>query len=517
MNRLLMASAAVVAVAAVLVSVVSLPGFFERSAVRAFNAGAQERGLADAEHMAHIFYYSVWAPVQDVRPGLTFQETVHPAMMDVFSTRSTFGLDISSLSLWSTDGETVWRGDPDADISSLAAEEWFQRLTADGTPRSISATVASGDVIRTFVPLRDEAADSGMVGNVVGVLELDRDVTEAIGVAAAAGRSIGYRAGLVAGAVALLVGVLGWTAWNARLSNLKTTVSMHRSEIREANAQAAQSTKLATMGELTASVAHELNNPLTSIWGVSQVMAIRNLKEPEASEVALIMREAERMSRIVQNLLSFARAGDSDKTLTSINSAIGSALELRQYHLMVSNIAVETRLDDTLPRTKADPHKIQQVVLNLIGNAEQAMLKVKNGGHLIVETKRVGDDIVLTVSDDGPGIAKETIEHIFDPFYTTKSAGDGTGLGLAISDTIIREHQGSIQVESELGLGTTFTVIIPITGEAKQLPDTLGSERFNAYEPPKPFVPKADSKAETATEGTQEDEEPLRYLAGKAA
>ena len=228
---------------------------------------------------------------------------------------------------------------------------------------------------------------------------------------------------------------MGWIAWKARLSALKT------------------------------SVAHELNNPLTAIWGVSQILASRDLGGPETKEVTLIMKEAERMSRIVQNLLSFARAGNSDKSVTSINAAINSAVELRQYHLMVNNVVVDLRLDETLPKTKADPHKIQQVALNLISNAEHAMLQTNNGGRLIIETKREGETIVLRVTDDGPGMSKEQMANIFDPFFTTKSAGDGTGLGLAISETIVREHNGFIDVESEQGMGTTFTILLPIVGE----------------------------------------------------
>ena len=117
----------------------------------------------------------------------------------------------------------------------------------------------------------------------------------------------------------LLVALLAWVAWRAHLSDLKTKVTAQQNDVERAEAKTAQSTKLAAMGELIASVAHELNNPLTVIWGVSQILGGRDLREPEAKQVGLITKEAERMSRIVQNLLSFARAGDSEKTLTSIN------------------------------------------------------------------------------------------------------------------------------------------------------------------------------------------------------
>ena len=504
-----MIAAGLVLTVAALGSLTLLPRFFESGAAKAFNETAHERGVADAEHMAHIFYYSIWAPVQEVRPGLTFLETGHPTMMDVFSTRSTFGLDVSVVNVWSVYGEPVWLGDPNADTPSPSTEEWFERLVGAGMPYSINDAVGSRNEVRTFVPLRDAAPDSGKVGNVIGVLELDRDVTIALGIASTDGRDLGQRVGFVATAVALLFGTLGWIVWRAQLSSLKTRLRGERGLVPQTESQAAQSTKLAAMGELVASVAHELNNPLTTIWGVSQLLGSRDLGDSEASEVGLITREAERMSRIVHNLLSFARAGNSDKTETSINAAINSALELRGYHFMVNNIHVDAQLDDSLPNTEADPHKIQQVVLNLITNAEQAILKVSTGGNIAIETKRIGSDIVLTVSDDGPGMSKETAGRVFDPFYTTKAAGDGTGLGLAISDTIIREHEGSIAVESELGLGTTFTIHLPIIGEAWQSSGAVSSGRSDGIPRQRTAVhPPGTQNA------TQPDDDPVQDLTG---
>lgn len=483
-----------------LASVTWLPSFFEASATSAFDETAQDRGVADAEHMAHIFYYSIWAPVQEARPGLTFQETVHPSMMDIFSTRSSFGLDVSNVNVWSTYGEPVWLGDPNTDTPSPAQEEWFRSLAVSGTPMSILASVDSRDVIRTFVPLRDAAPDSGKVGNIIGILETDRDVTIALGIASANGRSLGQRVGYIAAALAVIIGMVSLLALRVHQSRLKASAKVGQQGIRQTEAQASQSTKLAAMGELVASVAHELNNPLTAIWGVSQLLETRELQEPEASEVNLIMREAERMSRIVQNLLSFARASNSEKTEASINAAISSALELRQYHFMINNITVDSRLDESLPKTIADPHKIQQVILNLVTNAEHAILKVSNSGALVVETKQVANEIVITVSDDGPGMSKETASHIFDPFYTTKAAGDGTGLGLAITETIVQEHAGTISVESEIGLGTTFTIRIPIATEAMRASAPATTQQSGATE---------------TQSVTNEDDDPIRDLAGR--
>ena len=259
-----------------------------------------------------------------------------------------------------------------------------------------------------------------------------------------------------------------WSGWRTIqrqqgvLTETNESLWKANEELKAAHSQTIESAKLAAVGQLISGVAHELNNPLTSMWGLAQLTAERDLDEPTKGEVEMILMEAERSLRIVQNLLSFARPSEGLKMDTSINNAVSDALELRRYELEVSDIELIEDLSPDLPLTYADPHGIQQVVLNLIINAEQSMLTANGGGRLLVKTEQVEDMIRLEVTDNGPGIPLENLEVIFDPFFTTKDVGKGTGLGLSICYGTIQQHGGRIRVRSELGEGATFIVELPI-------------------------------------------------------
>ncbi len=229
-----------------------------------------------------------------------------------------------------------------------------------------------------------------------------------------------------------------------------------------------QSEKMVSVGQLVSGVAHELNNPLTGIMGFTQLLMARKLDEGVLRDLETIYTEAERASKVVQNLLSFARRKRTDKELSDINALIERVLELRNYDLRVKNIDVELDLDPRLPQTMVDPDQIQQVFLNLIINAEQAMIAASGEGKLKVRSQRKGDLIRLSLQDDGPGMEPETLRRIFDPFFTTKQAGEGTGLGLTISYGIIDEHNGRIWADSTPGRGTTFIIELPVVqGQGK--------------------------------------------------
>ncbi len=227
-----------------------------------------------------------------------------------------------------------------------------------------------------------------------------------------------------------------------------------------------QSEKMATVGQLVSGVAHELNNPLTGVMGFAQLLLMRDLDDRTRREVETIYGEAERASKIVQNLLTFARRRRAQKEMVNINNLVQRVLELRNYELAVHDIEVATDLDPHLPDTMADPGQVQQVLLNIVINAEQAILAEGSGGHLAVTTRAREGAIRLTFKDDGPGIAPENLRRIFDPFFTTKQAGEGTGLGLTISYGIMEEHGGRIIAESRLGQGATFTVELPVVDQA---------------------------------------------------
>jgi len=224
--------------------------------------------------------------------------------------------------------------------------------------------------------------------------------------------------------------------------------------------------RLAAVGELAAGVAHELNNPLAAVQAYAQLLNERqDLDESVKTDLQTIHTEAQRASRITGNLLSFARQYKPERTLISINDMLQQALELDAYHLKVSGIEVVTQFDPDLPKTLADPHQMQQVFVNLITNAEQAITEARGKGTLRVRTSRVAAEIHISFQDNGPGIPDENLTRLFDPFFTTKTVGKGTGLGLSICYGIVKEHGGRLHAESELGKGTTFVVELPIVSE----------------------------------------------------
>ena len=229
--------------------------------------------------------------------------------------------------------------------------------------------------------------------------------------------------------------------------------------------QLIQSEKMSAIGQLVSGVAHELNNPLAGISAFAQLLLAEKRFPPDQRTAAqTIYSEARRASRIVQNLLTFARQHKAEKVLTALNQVLDDTLELRAYELRVRGIDVRREYDESLPDTMADAHQLQQVFLNLITNAEQAM-EQKEGHHhrLTVRTRRAGDSIRIEVEDTGAGIPANLIERIFNPFFTTKPTGSGTGLGLSISLGIVREHEGKIWAENSPNGGARFVVEIPVT------------------------------------------------------
>jgi two-component system NtrC family sensor kinase len=228
--------------------------------------------------------------------------------------------------------------------------------------------------------------------------------------------------------------------------------------------QLIQSEKMSAIGQLVSGVAHELNNPLAGISAFAQLLLTEKRFPPDQRTAAeMIYAEARRASRIVQNLLTFARQHKPERTSTSTNQVLDDTLELRGYELRVRGIQVVRDYDSALPDTMADAHQLQQVFLNLITNAEQAMEKrQRDAQRLTVRTRRTGDVIRTEIEDTGPGIPPNLIERIFNPFFTTKPTGSGTGLGLSISLGIVREHEGRIWAENAPTGGARFVVELPI-------------------------------------------------------
>jgi two-component system NtrC family sensor kinase len=250
-----------------------------------------------------------------------------------------------------------------------------------------------------------------------------------------------------------------------------------RAQTRLVQERLLQSEKMSSVGQLVSGVAHELNNPLTGIMGFAQLLLLRDLDETSRKQVETIYAEAERASKIVSNLLTFARRRKAQKEPSNLNTLIERVLELRNYDLRVRNIDVQLALDTSLPETMVDANQIQQVFLNIVINAEQAMKDRDGAGTLRIATKSAGRSVSIAFEDSGAGMSAETVRRIFDPFFTTKDAGEGTGLGLTISYGIIEEHGGRIWAESEPGRGTRFVVELPVVAGAASTQPAQNGER----------------------------------------
>ena len=254
-------------------------------------------------------------------------------------------------------------------------------------------------------------------------------------------------------------------------------LDVQRGQTKLAQDRLLQSEKMSSVGQLVSGVAHELNNPLTGIMGFAQLLLLRELEDTARQQVETIYAEAERASKIVSNLLTFARRRKSQQEPANLNTLIERVLELLNYDLRVRNINTELSLDPALPETMVDTNQLQGVFLNIIINAEQAMraeMPRRDGdgdgeseeGVLRITSRTNGGAIRVSFEDSGPGMSAETVRRIFDPFFTTKDAGEGTGLGLTICYNIVEEHNGRIWVESAPGRGSTFHIELPIVAGA---------------------------------------------------
>jgi len=220
--------------------------------------------------------------------------------------------------------------------------------------------------------------------------------------------------------------------------------------------------RLASVGELAAGIAHEINNPLTSVISFSDMILEGSVTDDIKEDLELVNKEAHRAAGVVKNLLTFARKHPKEKQPVDINKEIQEVLVLRAYEQKISNITVTTQFDTSIPQITADAFQLQQVFLNLIINAEFFMSQAHGGGTLNITTTHKGRTVKAVFTDDGPGIPKEALEHLFDPFFTTKDVGKGTGLGLSISYGIIKDHGGTIRAKSKDGQGATFIIELPV-------------------------------------------------------
>ena len=276
-----------------------------------------------------------------------------------------------------------------------------------------------------------------------------------------------------------------------RLAALMRDVSERRrleDQSRDLHHQLLQTEKLAALGQTVSGVAHELNNPLATILTWSERLAARPLDDITKRGVETILSESERAAKIVRNLLTFSRKRHTTRAMIDLNQVVRETLALRSYEQRVSNITTIDALASGLPHVFADPHHVKQVLLNLIINAEQAMLAAHGRGSLVTRTwyDVEQESVVLEINDDGPGVPDEVQAKIFDPFFTTKAVGKGTGLGLTVAYAIIQDHGGHIRVKSEPGgHGASFFVELPAsTSRARPVvthtPQAASRERAGA-------------------------------------
>ena len=210
-----------------------------------------------------------------------------------------------------------------------------------------------------------------------------------------------------------------------------------------------------------AGVAHELNNPLTAILGYSELLKCQKHFNGRGSDyLDKLYKQAQRTHHIVQNLLSFARQRKPERGRAQVNRVVEDTLALREYDLKIHHVQVHRDLDPELPEISADFHQLQQVFLNVLNNAVDAISEGGQPGEIWVRSSRAGDRVQIEITDNGPGVKNP--HRVFDPFYTTKPVGKGTGLGLSICYGIVKEHGGEIEVRNGNGGGATFTIKLPL-------------------------------------------------------
>jgi two-component system NtrC family sensor kinase len=408
------------------------------------------------------------------------------------------GTDVGTATIFQDDvriSTNVKHADGSRAIRTRVSEEVYNQVVVEGEPWIERAYVVNNWYITAYEPIRNIKDE--IIGILyVGILEQkyadirDQTVFAFLGITLMGAIVSMVLTSMVSRRISIPIITLVDASREVEQGNLDTRVEIKSSdELGELadtfNAMAAalkerdeqlkefttsrimESERLALIGQLSANVAHELNNPLQGIVTYSHLL-LEKLPSDEsaAKSVQKIVTQANRCRDIIRGWLDFARQRKPDTTVCDFNSVMGESVSLVENQALFINIKIDTQFEEHLPLVVVDPSQMQQVIMNLIINAAEAM---EGEGKLILGTKYEPEEglVEIEITDTGPGIPEENLERIFDPFFTTKEVGHGTGLGLAISYGIIKEHSGSIAVESEAGKGTTFFVRIPVTPEGK--------------------------------------------------
>jgi len=357
-------------------------------------------------------------------------------------------------------------------VETLRQTEWRFRTLFRSAPDAVLTVAEGGRILEANEAVRDvtDIAPAGVVGRLLGDLVVDEDRTRLL---AALGGSFEGRAGRIEVSFAPMTAD-GVTSAPRLVSLAMTklpeadpaTVLIIGRDItaeREMRQRLMESDRLAAVGELVAGVAHEVNNPLSSISAFAQLLLRGDDLSPSQREsIEVIRSETTRASYVVKDLLAFARRSEPRREPVDVNAVVERTLRLRSYQFAATGVTVDVRMADDLPAVLGDARQLQQVCLNLVTNAAQSMLP-HGGGVLTIVTRAENDgrDVVLEVSDTGPGIPDSVRARIFEPFFTTKAEGEGTGLGLSVSYGIVGAHGGTIVVASSSSAGTTFRVTVP--------------------------------------------------------
>ena len=241
-------------------------------------------------------------------------------------------------------------------------------------------------------------------------------------------------------------------------------------EWKKRQSQVMEASRLVSIGEMAAGIAHEINNPLAAVMGFAQLAMRRDVDETVQKDLDKILTQAKRASKIIANLQSFARRYKPKKEPVHVVDILDKVLDFRSYEMQVSNIALVKNIEPRIPLIMGDEHQLDKAFLNIIINAEQSMTEARGAGTLTIDVRRIDDKVRVSISDDGVGLAEETISKIFDPFFTTRDVGQGTGLGLSVCYGIIHEHDGTITVESKPDEGAEFIVDLPIGDIGPDMP-----------------------------------------------
>jgi len=306
--------------------------------------------------------------------------------------------------------------------------------------------------------------------------------------------------------------------FNQMTENLKSSreeLELTVVTLKTTQAQLIQSEKLSGIGEFVAGVAHELNNPLTSVMGFSELLKRADKDPQHARFLDMIHKSALRCQKIVQSLLSFARRHQPERKLSNLNELVEEAVEILHYQMRTSNIEVTTQLHPDLPKAMVDPHQVQQVFLNLINNARQAIEAHRPNGWVRITTEQLRDRARVLFEDNGPGIPEANLSKVFDPFFTTKEVGKGTGLGLSLCYGIIEEHGGTISVRSNPGAGATFIIELPLPTVAPEGEGT-GLPLIPSTEPPVVASVAATREGIGKKVLVIDDEEPILHMVREA-